>query len=47
MILQEFEIETVMLAPNMIIMKSDTELTQYFIKDWQFTFINKGMILKR
>ena len=44
MILPEFDLKTVMLVPDQIIMKSNTELTQYFIKEWTLTYMDKGSI---
>ena len=45
LVLPDFDLETVMLVPDQIIMNSDTELTQYFIKDWGLSFIDEGTIL--
>ena len=42
MVLPEFDLKTVVLVPDQIIMKSDTELTQYFIKEWTLTYMEKG-----
>ena len=42
MVLAEFDLKTVMLVPDQIIMNSDTELTQYFIQEWTLTYMEKG-----
>ena len=44
MTLPAFDLKTVMLVPNQIIMGSDTELTQYFIKEWSLDYIDKGIL---
>ena len=45
MVLAEFDLKTVMLVPDQIIMNSNTELTQYFIKEWTLTYMEKGCII--
>ncbi len=38
MTLRAFDQETVELIPDQIIMESETELTQYFIKEWSLEY---------
>ena len=38
MVLPEFDLKTVILVPDKIIMESGTELTQYFIQEWTLTY---------
>ena len=38
MVLPEFDLKTVVLVPDKIIMESGTELTQYFIQEWTLTY---------
>ena len=45
MVLPDFDIETVILVPDKIIMSSDTELTQYFIKNWYLAYVDQGLDL--
>ena len=45
MVLPDFDLETVSLIPDEIIMSSATELTQYFIKEWRLEFEDKGVLL--
>ena len=40
--LHSFDQETSILIPGAIEMMKETELTQYYIKDWQLTYFNKG-----
>ena len=42
MVLGRFDQETVELVPDQIIMESETELTQYFIKEWSLKYKDKG-----
>ena len=42
MVLKEFDQETTQLTPDEMIMNSKTELTQYYIKQWQLTYIDIG-----
>ena len=42
MVLPDFDLKTVVLIPDEIILSSDTELTQYFIKEWYLNFVNEG-----
>ena len=42
MVLSSFDLSTVLLLPGNISLLTETELTQYFIKDWDLTFWNKG-----
>ena len=42
MVLPDFSLKTATLIPDMITMSSNTELTQYFIKDWHLRFAVKG-----
>ena len=42
MVLKEFDQETTQLTPDEMIMNSKTELTQYYIKQWQLTYIDLG-----
>ena len=44
MILQKFDQDTVEMVPDQIIMESETELTQYFIKEWSLEFKDKGKV---
>ncbi len=44
MILQRFDQETVELVPDQIIMESETELTQYFIKEWSLDYKDGGKL---
>ena len=44
MVLPDFDLETVTLTPDKITMSSDTELTQYFIKEWNLKFVEPGFI---
>ena len=43
MVLPDFDLETVSLIPDEIIMSSATELTQYFIKEWRLEFEDQGV----
>ena len=40
--LHSFDQETSMLLPGSIKMMKETELTQYYIKEWQLTHYDKG-----
>ena len=40
--LHSFDQETSILIPGSIKMMKETELTQYYIKDWQLTYYDKG-----
>ena len=40
--LRKFDQETVELVPDLIIMESETELTQYFIKEWSLEYKDRG-----
>ena len=42
MILKQFDMDSVKLNPDSIIMQSPTELTQYFIKSWTLKYILTG-----
>ena len=42
MTLRKFDQKTVELIPDQIIMESETELTQYFIKEWSLEYKDKG-----
>ena len=42
MILPEFDQETVLLVPDKIMLSTDTELTQYFIKEWHLNLASSG-----
>ena len=44
MVLSDFDLKAVTLVPNKILMSSDTELTQYFIKEWFLTFEDPGFV---
>ena len=44
MVLPAFDLETVILVPHQIIMDSETELTQYFIKHWSLAYIDNGIL---
>ncbi len=44
MMLQKFDQKTVELVPDQIIMESETELTQYFIKEWSLEYKDQGII---
>ena len=46
MILSKFDLNSVLLLPGTISLITETELTQYFIKDWQLTFWNNGKLIK-
>ena len=45
LVLDQSDRKTVMLVPDEMILASQTELTQYFIKDWSLTFMNPGNLL--
>ena len=38
MVLPDFDLETVMLIPDQLMMESPTELTQYFISNWMLEY---------
>ena len=42
MVLKNFDQETTQLVPNKMMMKSKTELTQYYINQWQLTYLDDG-----
>ena len=42
MMLRKFDQETVELVPDLIIMESETELTQYFTKEWSLEYKDEG-----
>ena len=42
MVLKNFDQETTQLVPHKMMMKSKTELTQYYINLWQLTYIDDG-----
>ena len=42
MITSAFDQDTVQLMPENMFLSTETELTQYFIKDWSLSFWNKG-----
>ena len=42
MVLKNFDQETTQLVPNKMLMKSKTELTQYYINQWQLTYLDDG-----
>ena len=42
LVLDQSDRKTVMLLPDEMILASQTELTQYFIKYWSLTFMNPG-----
>ena len=43
MVLSDFDLETVTLIPEEVLMSSNTELTQYFIQNWYLTFGDQGL----
>ena len=45
MVLKNFDQETTQLVPNKMMMKSKTELTQYYINQWQLTYLDDGKTL--
>ena len=45
LVLKDFDQETVQLRPEEMIMKSKTELSQYFINQWQLSFLDEGKCL--
>ena len=45
MILSEFDLNVVHLLPGKIFLLTETELTQYFIKDWGLAYWHGGMRL--
>ena len=42
MVTSAFDQDTVLLMPENMFLSTETELTQYFIKDWSLSFWNKG-----
>ena len=46
MVLDEFDQETTTLNPDKLNMISPTELSQYFIKDWQLKYFKSGTFVK-
>ena len=42
MVLKNFDQETTQLVPHQMMMKSQTELTQYYINQWQLTYLDDG-----
>ena len=42
MLLRKFDQKTVQLVPDLITMESETELTQYFIKEWSLEYKDEG-----
>ena len=44
LVLDEFDQETTELNPDKLNMISPTELSQYYIKDWQLKYFNSGTI---
>ena len=42
--LRIFDQKTVELVPDLIIMESETELTQYFIKEWSLEYKDGGIL---
>ena len=44
LVLDEFDQETTELNPDKLNMISPTELSQYYIKDWQLKYFNSGTV---
>ena len=42
LVLKAFDQETVQLRPEEMIMNSKTELSQYFINQWQLSYLDEG-----
>ena len=42
MVTSAFDRDTVLLMPENMFLSTETELTQYFIKDWSLSLWNKG-----
>lgn len=42
LVLKDFDQETVQLRPEEMIMNSKTELSQYFINQWQLSYLDEG-----
>ena len=45
LVLKDFDQETVQLRPDQMIMKSKTELSQYFINQWQLSYLDQGRFI--
>ena len=45
LVLKDFDQETVQLKPDQMIMKSKTELSQYFINQWQLSYLDQGRFI--
>ena len=45
LVLKDFDQETAQLRPDKMIMNSKTELTQYFINQWQLTYLDQGKLI--
>ena len=44
LVLDKFDQETTILNPDKLNMISPTELSQYYIKDWQLKYFNSGTV---
>ena len=45
LVLKAFDQKTVQLRPEAMIMDSKTELSQYFINQWQLSYLDEGECL--